>query len=444
MKTLFVANRGEIAARIGRSGRQRGYRIAVAYPPVDAHLPYVLDADLAVELATPRSFTSVAEMSAAARRVEADLVHPGYGFLSESPEFARVIRAAGMVFVGPSASAIAQLGDKARARELAEQCGVPTVPGSSRPVESFENVEEVAASIGYPVMIKAVAGGGGIGMAVAASETELNDAFTRVSSRAQAVFNDPRLIVERFIPRSRHIESQILGLASGEVLVFAERDCSVQRRHQKVVEESPSPALRPFEREQIAAAAVALATAARYENAGTVEFIYDLDRREFFFLEMNTRLQVEHGITEAVHGVDLVALQLDIASGTVSSSQPIVSEPIGHAIEMRVYAEDSERFLPRPGLITRWAMPSGDGIRVDAGYKEGNEVTTFFDPLMAKLIVHSSSREEAIDLGQRALESTAIDGPGANLAFLGRVLASAAFCAGDYTTGLVGAGAQQK
>lgn len=442
MKTLFIANRGEIAARIARSGRALGYRIAVAYPPVDARMPYVLEADLAVELTTPRSFASVPEMREAARRAEADLVHPGYGFLSESPEFARAIRASDMVFVGPSAHAIEQLGDKARARELAAQCGVPIVPGSSRPLESFDEVAQVAAEIGYPVMIKAVAGGGGIGMAVAASESELHDAFNRVSSRAHSVFNDPRLIVERFIRRSRHIESQILGLPNGMVVVFAERDCSVQRRHQKVVEESPSPALQASERRQIAAAAMALATAVEYENAGTVEFIYDLDRREFFFLEMNTRLQVEHGITEAVHGIDLVALQLEIASGGSFDSVAMESEPIGHALEMRVYAEDSERFLPRPGKITRWVMPSGTGIRVDSGYSEGTEVTPFFDPLMAKLIVHSPSRSEAIALGERALAETAIEGPGSNLAFLSRVLASGAFRAGDYTTGLVGAEAE--
>ncbi len=437
MGVLFIANRGEIAARIERTARSLGWRCAVAHPEADAGLPYVEQADIVVPLESPRSFGDVETMVIAAREAGADLVHPGYGFLSENAAFARAVEAAGMTFVGPSADVIESMGDKANARAIAQRSGVPVTPGSDGPVATLEEAERVAERVGYPLMVKAVAGGGGIAMAVVAEPGELASAVERVSGRGAAVFGDPRLIVERYVERSRHIEAQIMGLPDGRVVALGERDCSVQRRHQKVIEESPSPALTPAVRREIARQAVTLGEAVGYRNAGTIEFIYDLDREEFYFLEMNTRLQVEHPVTELVHEVDLVAWQLAVAEGDSTVPAGFSPEARGHAIEMRVYAEDPERFLPRPGAITRWEMPDGEGIRVDAGYREGTTVTPFFDPLMAKVIVWAATREEAVRRARVATAASAVEGPGVNLPYLARVLDSAAFADGDYTTGLV-------
>ncbi|OUZ11663.1 biotin carboxylase [Aeromicrobium sp. PE09-221] len=437
MSVLFIANRGEIAARIQRTARSLGWKCAVARPEVDAGLPYVREADISVPLDSPRAFGDVETMVAAAVAAGAQLVHPGYGFLSENPDFARAVTQAGMTFVGPSAEVIESMGDKANARRIAQESGVPVTTGSSGPVETLEEAGEIAEVIGFPLMVKAVAGGGGIAMAVVTEAAGLAAAVEQVSGRGVSVFGDGRMIVERYVQRSRHIEAQIMGLPDGRVIAVGERDCSVQRRHQKVVEESPSPALTLEVREQIARRAVALGEAVGYRNAGTVEFIYDLDRQEFYFLEMNTRLQVEHPVTEAVHGVDLVAWQLAVARGDSEIPEGFSAAPSGHAIELRIYAEDPERFLPRPGAITRWQMPDGDGIRVDAGYREGTTVTPFFDPLMAKVIGWGSTREEALERTRTALARTAVEGPGVNLPYLARVLDSEAFATGSYATGLV-------
>ena len=437
MTVLFIANRGEIAARIERTARTLGLRCAVGSPEVDAGLPYVEEADIVVPLDSPLAFGDVEAMVAAAVAAGAELVHPGYGFLSENPDFARAVAQAGMTFVGPSAEVIASMGDKANARRLAQASGVPVTPGSPGPVESLEEAHEVARAIGFPLMVKAVAGGGGIAMAVVAEEAGLAAAVEQVAGRGRSVFGDGRMIVERYVERSRHIEAQIRGLPDGRVIALGERDCSVQRRHQKVVEERPSPALTPTVREQVARQAVALGEAVGYRNAGTVEFIYDLDREEFYFLEMNTRLQVEHPVTEAVHGVDLVAWQLAVARGDSEIPEGFSATPNGHAIELRIYAEDPERFLPRPGTVTRWQMPSGAGVRVDAGYREGTAVTPFFDPLMAKMIVWGATREEALERTRRAAAEMAVEGPGVNLPYLVRVLDSGPFATGDYITGLV-------
>lgn len=437
MTVLFIANRGEIAARIERTARTLGLRCAVGSPEVDAGLPYVEEADIVVPLDSPRAFGDVEAMVAAAVAAGAELVHPGYGFLSENPDFARAVAQAGMTFVGPSAEVIASMGDKANARRLAQASGVPVTPGSPGPVESLEEAHEVARAIGFPLMVKAVAGGGGIAMAVVAEEAGLAAAVEQVAGRGRSVFGDGRMIVERYVERSRHIEAQIMGLPDGRVIALGERDCSVQRRHQKVIEESPSPALTPAVREQVARQAVALGEAVGYRNAGTVEFIYDLDREEFYFLEMNTRLQVEHPVTEAVHGLDLVAWQLAVARGDSEIPEGFSATPNGHAFELRIYAEDPERFLPRPGTVTRWQMPSGAGVRVDAGYREGTAVTPFFDPLMAKMIVWGATREEALERTRRAAAEMAVEGPGVNLPYLVRVLDSEPFATGDYITGLV-------
>ena len=437
MSVVFIANRGEIAARILRTVSELGHRGAVAFPSVDADLPYVMAADLTVELPGPRDFGDVEAMVAAAQSVGADLVHPGYGFLSENAAFARAVEAAGMVFVGPSPDVIELMGDKASARTAAVRAGLAVAPGSDGAVETADEARQVAEDAGYPVMLKAVAGGGGIGMAVVPDAASFDRAFESVTSRAASVFGDSRVIVERYIERSRHIEVQVMGLPDGRAVALSERDCSVQRRHQKVVEESPSPALDPASRASLLRRAAALTESVGYVGAGTIEFIHDLDSGESFFLEMNTRLQVEHPVTEAVHGVDLVAWQLRIAAGDPTVPE-LSLEPQGHAIELRLYAEDSERFLPRPGAIGAWRMPEGEGIRVDAGYAAGTVVTPFFDPLLAKLIVWAPSRDEAVERAREALAETEIVGPGSNLAFLARVLTEPEFVDATHDTGIVG------
>ena len=437
MSVVFIANRGEIAARILRTVRQLGHRGAVAFPAVDADMPYVAAADLTVELAGPRDFGDVDAMVAAAKEAGADFVHPGYGFLSENAGFARAVEAVGMTFVGPSADVIELMGDKAGARAAAVEAGLAVAAGSDGAVESLEDARLAADRAGYPVMLKAVAGGGGIGMAVVRDASGLEAAFGSVTSRAASVFGDSRVIVERFIERSRHIEVQVMGLPDGRAVALSERDCSVQRRHQKVVEESPSPALDADARETLLERAASLCESVGYVGAGTIEFIHDLDSGESFFLEMNTRLQVEHPVTEEVHGVDLVAWQLAIAAG--DSTVPAYSgEPVGHAIELRLYAEDSERFLPRPGAVTAWRMPEGPGVRVDAGYGPDTTVTPFFDPLLAKLIVSAPTRDEALERARDAVGATTIEGPGSNLDFLARVLREPEFVEATHDTGIVG------
>ena len=438
MSTIFVANRGEIAARIIGTAQALGHRCAVARPSVDADLPYVMAADVVVDLVSPRDFADVEAMTAAAVQVGADLVHPGYGFLSENADFARAVRDVGMTFIGPSAEVIETMGDKANARQVAALAGVAGPAGSDGPVADRAAALAVADAIGYPLMVKAVAGGGGIGMAVARDETQLVAALDQVTGRAQTVFGDGRLIIERYVERARHVEVQVMGLPDGQVVALGERDCSVQRRHQKVVEESPSPVLDVAARAQLRAQASSLAKSVGYLNAGTVEFLYDLDSGEIAFLEMNTRLQVEHPVTEVVHGVDLVAWQIAIAQGSSEIPAGLELEPRGHAIELRVYAEDSVRFLPRPGTITTWNMPQGKDIRVDAGYRLGNSVTPYFDPLLAKIIASGSTRPEALAVARAAIGELRVDGPGVNVDFLSRVLASAAFESGQYPTGLVG------
>ncbi|GAA2080700.1 ATP-grasp domain-containing protein [Aeromicrobium tamlense] len=437
MSVVFIANRGEIAARILRTVREQGHRGAVAFPEVDADLPYVGAADITVELSGPRDFGDVEAMVAAARSAGAELVHPGYGFLSEKAAFARAVEAAGMVFVGPSPDVIELMGDKAGARAAAVRAGLSVAPGSDGAVETVEEARAAADAAGYPVMLKAVAGGGGIGMSVVRDADALDAAFETVTSRAGSVFGDRRVIVERYLERSRHIEVQVMGLPDGRAVALSERDCSVQRRHQKVVEEAPSPALDAASRASLLERAAALTEAVGYVGAGTIEFIHDLDSGESYFLEMNTRLQVEHPVTEAVHDVDLVAWQLRIASGD-STVPAFHAEPRGHAIEVRLYAEDSERFLPRPGAIETWEMPSGEGVRVDSGYAPGTKVTPFFDPLLAKVIVWGRDRDEALERARDAMDRTTIVGPGSNVEFLRRVLAEPEFVGATHDTGIVG------
>ena len=376
-------------------------------------------------------------MLAAAKRTGAAAIHPGYGFLSENPQFARQVLAEGLTWVGPPPEAIEQMGDKINARNLMAQAGVPVAAGTTEAVTSADAAVAEAARIGYPVMVKAAAGGGGIGMSAVSDAPALRAAFETARTRAERFFGDPAILLERYIERARHVEVQILGLADGRVVALGERDCSVQRRHQKVAEETPSPGVGTTLRERMLAAAVQAGAAVGYRGAGTVECLVDTAAGDFVFLEMNTRLQVEHPITELVTGIDLVEQQFRIASGEPVSFDPDGVRSRGHAVELRVYAEDPVRFLPSPGTIERWQEPAGPGVRVDAGYAAGNRVTPFYDPLLAKLCVHGADRAQALARAREAVAAFGITGLRTNLPFHADLLASEEFTSGDYDTSIV-------
>jgi acetyl-CoA carboxylase biotin carboxylase subunit len=437
IESLLVANRGEIARRVIATARRMGIRAVAVYSEADAELPYVREADEAVLIGPPppaRSYLDAAAILRAARDTGARAIHPGYGFLSENADFARQVTGAGLTWVGPSASAIEQMGDKISARNLMAAAGIPVAEGTTEPVGDLEAALAAAALIGYPVMVKAAAGGGGIGMSAAAAPEQLAAAFETARSRAERFFGSPAILLERYVAPARHVEVQILGLADGRVIALGERDCSVQRRHQKVAEETPSPGIGAGLRARMLEAGVRAGQTVGYQGAGTVEFLVDTRTGEFTFLEMNTRLQVEHPVTEMVTGIDLVEQQLRIAAGGGVSFDPAAVTATGHAIELRVYAEDPGRFLPSPGTITAWDEPAGQGIRVDAGYTAGNQVTPFYDPLLAKLCVWGPDRDEALRRARDAVASFRITGLKTNLPFHADLLDSAEFSDGSYDT----------
>jgi acetyl-CoA carboxylase biotin carboxylase subunit len=439
IESLLVANRGEIARRIIRTAGRLGIRSIAVYSEADAGMPFVTEADEAICVgpANPaQSYRNIEAIIAAAKSSCAQSIHPGYGFLSENADFARTVEANGLIWVGPGAEAIAAMGDKINARNLMAAAGVPVAPGTHDPVAGIEAAIEAVATIGYPVMVKAAAGGGGMGMAVADDEAGLRAEYDKVRAFAERMFGDGSVLLERYFPRVRHVEVQILGLADGRVIALSERECSVQRRNQKLVEEAPSPAVSPRLRERILAAAVTAGEAVGYRNAGTVECLLDPATGEFFFLEMNTRLQVEHPITELIHGIDLVEEQLRIASGEAPGFE-IGKPTTGHAIELRVNAEDPKRFLPGPGRVATWVEPAGAGVRVDSGYAEGTTVTPNYDSLMAKLIVFGADRAEALAKARTAVAGFEIVGPKNNLPFFAELLENEEFRSGDYDTGIV-------
>ncbi|HET8567477.1 MAG TPA: biotin carboxylase N-terminal domain-containing protein [Candidatus Limnocylindria bacterium] len=436
MTTLLVANRGEIARRIVRTARRMGLRTVAAHSSADATLPFVREADAAVPLGPAdarSSYLDVDRIVAAAREAGADLVHPGYGFLSEQPSLARALATAGIRLVGPPADVLEALGDKARAKDIAERAGVPTVPGYRGDDQRDATFAREADRIGYPVLVKPVGGGGGIAMHAVRDASALEETLARARRGAKAAFGDERLLLERLLERPRHVEVQILADTHGSVTTFAERDCSAQRRHQKVVEESPSPAVDARTRARLRSAALGIARASRYVNAGTVEFVLD-GTGAFFFLEVNARLQVEHPVTEAVYGIDLVEQQLRVALGEHVSLD--AGDPGGHAVEARVYAEDpAAGFLPSTGtlLAVRWP----DAVRVDAGFETGDEVTRHYDPLLAKVVAHADTRDAALAALDRGLAETAVLGVRTNVAFLRRLLAHPAMRAGTVDTTLI-------
>jgi acetyl-CoA carboxylase, biotin carboxylase subunit len=439
-ETVLVANRGEIARRIIRTVQRMGMRAVAVYSEADARLPFVREADEAVLIGPAPPAQSYRDMDAvieAARQTGARAIHPGYGFLAEDPAFAKRVAQAGLVWVGPPAEAIEQMGDKIRARNLVAAAGAPVSRGTTSPVKTVDEALAAADGIGFPLMVKASAGGGGMGMAVAADPAALRTEFERVQGFADRTFGDPAVLLERFFPRVRHVEVQILGLADGRVVALGERDCSVQRRNQKLVEESPSPAVSPELRDRMVQAAIRAGEAVGYRNAGTVECLLDTSTGEFVFLEMNTRLQVEHPVTELVYGIDLVEQQLLVAAGKPVTFDPDALTPSGHAIELRVNAEDPKRFFPGPGAITAWEEPRGDGVRVDSGYAAGTTVTPHYDSLMAKLVVHGADRAQALARARAAVSGFRVEGPKCNLPFFAELLENPEFVSGDYDTGLV-------
>jgi acetyl-CoA carboxylase biotin carboxylase subunit len=443
LQSVLIANRGEIARRVIRGCRALGVRTVAVYSEADAGWPHVADADEAVLIGPAparESYLDGERILEAARRTNAQAVHPGYGFLSENWRFAQACEAAGLIFVGPPWQVIQQMGDKVGARRLMAGAGVPVVPGSDGPVDSVEAAREVAGRIGYPVMIKAAAGGGGIGMVRVKDEAGLAAAFASAQRRAQSAFGSGALFVERFLEAPRHVEVQVFGDGGGRVVHLHERECSIQRRHQKLVEESPAPNLSAVLKARLTEAAVAGARAVGYVNAGTMEFIVQGD--EFYFLEMNTRLQVEHPVTEEVTGLDLVAAQLRVASG---EPLPWTQEQVtqrGASIECRIYAEDPAKgFMPSPGRITRLVLPEGPGVRVECGVTEGVEVTVHYDPLLAKLITSGRTRDEAIARMSAALGGFVVEGVKTAIPFQERVMQSAAFRAGAVHTQMVEQGA---
>jgi acetyl-CoA carboxylase, biotin carboxylase subunit len=439
-ESVLIANRGEIARRIARTARRMGLRVVAVYSAADAGLPFVAEADQAIEIgpAPPAlSYLNAVAILDAAARSGARAIHPGYGFLAENPAFARQVIDAGLTWIGPSPEAIEAMGDKISARNLMREAGLPVAEGSEHAVLDADTAVRHAERIGYPVMIKAAAGGGGIGMSVASDEAALRAGFETARSRAERFFGSAAILIERFIARARHVEVQIIGLADGRVIALGERDCSVQRRHQKLAEETPSPGVSKPLRERMQAAAVRAGEAVGYRGAGTVECLVDAEAGDFVFLEMNTRLQVEHPVTEMVTGIDLVEQQLRIADGADVSFDPDCVRFEGHSLELRVYAEDPVRFLPSPGVIGQWHEPSGTGVRVDAGYAAGNTVSAHYDPLLAKLIVHGADRRQALARAQEAVAEFVISGPKTNLPFHAELLASDAFAGGNYDTAVV-------
>ncbi len=440
---VLIANRGEIALRIVRACRDLDVESVVVYSEADRGMPYVELADSAICIGpanAAQSYLHIPSIIAAAEIADVDAVHPGYGFLAENSHFAEVCRSCELTFIGPPPEVIADCGNKARAKEVAIAGGVPVVPGSDGAVEDPDEAIRVAKEIGYPVIIKASSGGGGRGMRVARNEISLVNGFHQARTEAANAFNDPSVYIEKFVEDPRHIEFQILAGPDGNVIHLGERDCSVQRRHQKLIEEAPSPALDDDLRQRMGDSAVAFAKQAGYQNAGTVEFLLDKDGN-YFFIELNARIQVEHSVTELVTGIDLVKWQLKLAAGEPLSLGQADINLRGHAIEFRLNAENPDRgFAPTPGRIERLVLPGGRGVRIDTHLAAGCEIPRFYDSMIAKLMVLGDSREEALAIARRALSEIRVEGPGIHTTtpLHSRLLHEAEFVNGNIDTGFLG------
>lgn len=440
IKKILIANRGEIALRVIRSCKEAGKQTVAVYSEPDAEAPHVLQADESVAIgpaASSESYLVFDKIIDAAKSTGADAIHPGYGFLSENAAFAERCKEEGIIFIGPEPYAISKMGDKTEARELMSKADVPFPPGTKKELESIDEAEKVADEIGFPVLIKAAAGGGGKGMRIVETKDEFHSGIKAAKSEARNAFGDDRVYIEKYLVEPRHVEFQIIADTHGNVLHLFDRECSVQRRHQKVIEEAPCTILTDELRAEMAEAAVAAAKACDYVGAGTIEFLVDRDRN-FYFLEMNTRLQVEHPVTELITGVDLVELQILVAEGEPLPFSQKEVQMKGHAIECRIYAEDPrDNFLPSTGTLTKHRLPSGNGIRVDAGVEEGQAVTINYDPMISKLCSYGKDREQAIRRMIRALSEYEIAGCRTTIPFCEYVMKHEAFRTGEYDTHFV-------
>jgi acetyl-CoA carboxylase biotin carboxylase subunit len=433
---ILIANRGEIALRIIRTCREMGIRTVIAHSKADAESLPVRMADESICVGPDdarSSYLNIPSIVSAAAITDSEAIHPGYGFLAENAAFADICRACSITFIGPSPEAIRLMGDKAQARQIAKQAGVPIVPGSEQPLHDGAEAQDLADRIGYPVMLKAAAGGGGRGMRIVRESQSLASSFAACQSEAGAAFGNSDIYCEKLIERARHIEVQVLGDKSGMRVHLGERDCSVQRRHQKLIEESPAPALPPATRAGLHKAALALAHAVNYVSTGTVEFLVD-EGGGFHFIEMNTRIQVEHPVTEMVTGIDLIREQIRIAAGESLGYRQDAIQFRGHALECRVNAEDPETFVPSAGRVTAWLPPGGFGVRVDSHLMAPYAVPPFYDSLLAKIIVHGQDRHEAIERMRRALGETVVEGVKTTIPFQLKVLGDPGFLAGSFTT----------
>jgi len=440
MKKLLVANRGEIALRIMRSAKEMGIQTVAVYSEADRNALHVRYSDEAILIGpapSSKSYLVSKQIIAAAKKTGADAIHPGYGFLSENAAFADEVEKAGLIFVGPSGDSMRMVGSKIAAKATAEKHGVPLVPGTAHAIEDLAEGKKIAGEIGFPVLIKASAGGGGKGMRIVHSADEFEQQMKLAVSEAKSSFGDGSVFIERYVSSPRHIEIQVLGDKHGNVVHLFERECSVQRRHQKVVEEAPSSVITPELREKMGACAVTIAKACNYSNAGTVEFLLD-EKKNFYFLEMNTRLQVEHPVTEYITGLGLVKEQIRIARGEKLPFKQKDIPLLGHAIEIRVYAEDPENgFLPDIGKLESYRIPQGPGVRVDDGYEEGMDIPIYYDPMIAKLITYGSDRREAIGRMIRAIQDYTISGVATTLGFCDFVMKHDAFTGGNFDTHFV-------
>jgi len=432
---ILIANRGEIALRVLRTCREMGIRTVVAHSQADAGSRPVLMADESICIGPAearQSYLNIPSIISAASITDSEAIHPGYGLLSENAAFAEICRACGITFIGPAPEAIRLMGDKAQARSMAKQAGAPVVPGSEGPLEGVDEAQALADTIGYPVVVKAAAGGGGRGMRIVRARDMLAQAFATCQAEAAQAFGSSELYLEKFIEEARHVEVQVLGDRNGIRVHLGERDCSVQRRHQKLLEESPASAISEETRAGLYKAALAVANSVNYVSAGTVEFLGARDRT-FYFIEMNTRIQVEHPITEMVTGIDLVREQIRVASGEPLGYKQAAITLRGHAIECRINAEDPEHFVPSPGTVTAWLPPGGYGVRVDSHLMPGAIVPPYYDSLIAKIIVHGRDRAEAIGRMQRALAETVVEGVKTTIPYHQKLLADPAFLSGEHT-----------
>jgi acetyl-CoA carboxylase biotin carboxylase subunit len=440
MKKILVANRGEIAIRVMRSAREMGIKTVAVYSDADRNALHVRYADEAVhigEAPSAKSYLNIEKIISVAKATNADAIHPGYGFLSENPVFARKVKEAGIIFIGPSAEAMELMGNKLAAKAMAQKNKIPLVPGTDGAIADKKAAKNISEKIGYPVLIKAAAGGGGKGMRIVHDENNFDEMLSLAMSEAQSAFGDSSVFIEKYVSSPRHIEIQVLGDNHGNVVHLFERECSIQRRHQKVVEEAPSSVLTPELRKAMGECAVNIARACGYTGAGTVEFLLD-EKKNFYFLEMNTRLQVEHPVTEFITGIDLVKEQIKVARGEKLSFAQNDIQMRGHAIEIRVCAEDvTNNFLPDIGKLIHYKTPKGVGVRVDDSYEQGMDIPIYYDPMIAKLIVYGKDRAEVIERMKRAIDEYTIEGVETTLPFCRFVMEHEAFTSGNFDTHFV-------